>query len=74
VFVTARRAGWPGVEVRRQETIARAQISAHLGSGVRIAAFLFWERFLALWNILHLPLFILLILVAVIHVIAVHMF
>lgn len=38
------------------------------------AAFRVYERLFALWHILHLPLFILMIITAVIHIFAVHMY
>jgi hypothetical protein len=40
----------------------------------RIAAFKFYERMFSLWHILHLPLFIMMIITAVIHIFAVHMY
>ena len=40
----------------------------------RAAAFAFYERLFALWHVLHLPFFILLVLAAIVHVIAVHLY
>ena len=40
----------------------------------RIAAFRVYERLFSLWHILHLPLFIMMIITAVIHIFAVHMY
>ena len=40
----------------------------------RAAEFAFYDRLLRLWHLLHLPLFILLVLAAVLHVVAVHMY
>jgi len=40
----------------------------------RVAAFKFYERMFSLWHILHLPLFIMMIITAVIHIFAVHMY
>jgi len=40
----------------------------------RTAAFKLYERLFSLWHILHLPLFIMMIITAVIHVFAVHMY
>ena len=40
----------------------------------KTAAFVFYERLFALWHVLHLPLFAILVFAAVIHVVAVHLY
>jgi hypothetical protein len=40
----------------------------------RVAQFSFYERLFALWHILHLPIFLLLVVSALFHVLAVHMY
>ena len=40
----------------------------------KTAAFRVYERLFSLWHILHLPLFIMMIITAVIHIFAVHMY
>ncbi|MEJ6012027.1 hypothetical protein [Novosphingobium aquae] len=40
----------------------------------RAAEFAFYDRLLRLWHLLHLPLFILLVAAAVLHIVAVHMY
>ncbi len=40
----------------------------------RVAQFSLYERLFALWHILHLPIFLLMVLSAVVHVLAVHMY
>ena len=40
----------------------------------RVAQFSLYERLFALWHILHLPIFFLMVLSAIVHVIAVHMY
>lgn len=72
--VVAKRAGWPAREKRRQGRIARGRISAHLGMVLKITRFSFFERLFSLWHVFHLPLFILLIIAGVVHVLAVHMY
>ncbi len=49
-------------------------MTLHLAAVRKAAAFAFYERLFALWHVLHLPLFILLILAAIIHVVAVHFY
>lgn len=72
--VAAARAGWSAVEKRRRSLSARVHISAHIKSALRIARFAVYERLIALWHLFHFPLFILLLIVAVVHVLAVHMY
>lgn len=40
----------------------------------RTAEFAFYDRLLRLWHLLHLPLFLLLVVTAIVHIIAVHMY
>ena len=40
----------------------------------RVAQFSFYERLFALWHILHLPIFFMMVLSAIVHVLAVHMY
>lgn len=49
--------------------------AAHFFQAVRRAAeFAFYDRLLRLWHMLHLPLFILLVAAAILHIVAVHMY
>ncbi len=52
----------------------RRDINAYVRTVVKVAQFDFFERLLSLWHMLHMPLFILLIITAIFHVIAVHMY
>jgi hypothetical protein len=38
----------------------------------RVAGFAFYERLFGLWHVLHVPLFVMLLVTAVAHVVAVH--
>ncbi len=49
-------------------------IGAHLASIRKVAEFHFYERLFAIWHVLHFPLFLMLIISGVIHVVAVHMY
>lgn len=49
-------------------------VSARLRSARRVAEFESCERLFAAWHILHLPLFVMLLVVGVVHVIAVHVY
>jgi hypothetical protein len=52
----------------------KRHIGAHLASIRKVAEFHFYERFFAIWHVLHYPLFLMLVVSGVVHVIAVHMY
>lgn len=72
--VAALREKWTGAEKKKHGRESRRHIKAHIKAGIKVAEFNFFERLMGLWHIFHLPLFILLIIVAIIHIIAVHMY
>jgi len=72
--VTAKRANWSVKESGRHRTAARKLIASHIKAVIRTSYFGFYERLFALWHIFHFPCFLLLIIVAVVHVLAVHMY
>ena len=72
--IEAKRQRWSGRERRRRERAIRDLVDVHLTAVNRAAAFGLYERLFALWHVLHLPLFLLLIAAAVVHVIAVHLY
>jgi hypothetical protein len=53
---------------------ARDFIKRYTAALQKIVAFRIYERLFSLWHILHLPLFIMMIITAVIHIFAVHMY
>ncbi|MEA2093966.1 MAG: hypothetical protein U9P11_05310 [Pseudomonadota bacterium] len=59
---------------RRYKTHLKRHIGAHLASIRKVAEFHFYERFFAIWHVLHYPLFLMLVVSGVVHVIAVHMY
>lgn len=70
----AKQEGWSYEERERVGTIARHYIVTHMNAAVKIAEFTFFERLFSLWSILHFPLFILLVIAGIIHVVAVHLY
>jgi len=63
----------PGSVSRPHVTAAqRDLLAAYLRSARRVAGFAFYERLFALWHVLHVPLFVMLLITAVVHVVAVH--
>jgi hypothetical protein len=73
-----------GLEGRRFEQSRRVQrqriavvadlVSMHVAAVKKAAAFAFYERLFSLWHFLHMPLFLLLVIAAIIHVFAAHFF
>jgi hypothetical protein len=63
----------PGALAVPPEAVARA-LERHLALVRRVAEFGFYERVLALWHALHVPLCVVLFTAAVVHVIAVNLF
>lgn len=70
----AAKEGWSSVQAQEKGRSAKEHIEAHIGAAVDMAVFGFYERTLALWHLFHFPLFIMLVLTAIVHVIAVHMY
>lgn len=66
--------GWTGAEAMERERAARAHLGNHMGAAMAMAVFGFYERMMALWHLFHFPLFIMLVLTALVHVVAVHMY
>lgn len=69
-----RRHGWSRRIRRQRLTAAVNLVTLHLATVKKAAAFAFYERLFSLWHVLHLPLFLLLVLAAVVHVVAVHLY
>jgi hypothetical protein len=40
----------------------------------KVAEFSFYERLFALWHVFHLPMFLLMVVAAIVHVLYVHMY
>ena len=58
----------------RLRRLAADYLAARLGEIRRVALFGYFERLFALWHVVHVPFFILLVLSAIAHVLAVHMY
>ncbi len=70
----SRKQGWSRRE--RKHRIAEMRVLLRsFGSAInKVAKFAFFERLFGLWHVLHLPLFVLLVLAALAHVLAVHLY
>jgi hypothetical protein len=49
-------------------------VDTRLGAARRVAVFQAFERLLSLWHVLHLPLFFMLLIAGIVHVVAVHVY
>lgn len=64
----------PPMELRGRHRELLRRTNAYFHAVRRAAQFAFYDRMLRLWHLLHLPLFVMLIFSAVLHVFAVHMY
>ena len=60
--------------VLQRSASARGRLHDYFEAVRRAAEFAFYDRLLRLWHLLHLPLFVVLVAAAVLHVVAVHMY
>jgi len=65
---------WKALEGERRLMQARALLEEYFEAVRRAAEFAFYDRLLRLWHLLHLPLFVVLVAAAVLHIVAVHMY
>ena len=59
---------------RKQLAEFKSALNTYLKAVARAEAFSLYERLFALWHLLHLPLFAILVLAATVHVVAVHLY
>jgi len=71
---TAHRAQADPEQLARQAVRAKRAIRAYLASLQRIAQFSAYERMFSWWHVLHVPLVYMLVLSAIAHVVAVHIY
>jgi len=64
----------PAAERDRYERLLRAYVDRRLHATRRVAEFESYERLFSLWHVLHLPLFFMLVLAGIVHVVAVHVY
>lgn len=70
----AKKRGWDADKQRHRLAMTRRLVHRYLKTLVRLAHFRVYERLFSLWHVLHVPLFVLLVISAAIHVLAVHMY
>ncbi len=72
VAENAAKNGWSNAELARHRRQAQLHVRDFLQSFSAASQLAFWERLFSVWHLLHVPLFYLLLLSGVTHVIAVH--
>jgi hypothetical protein len=70
----ARERGWDHAKYQRRLDSADRLVQTYLRSTREVAHFSTYERLFSLWHVLHVPLVYMLILSAIAHVVAVHMY
>jgi hypothetical protein len=65
---------WRADKLARRIAGSRSLIAAHLRAVQRVAQFGVFERLFSIWHVLHVPLVYMLVLSAIAHVVAVHMY
>jgi hypothetical protein len=74
IAAQSRRHGWSWWTRRKRMRELRGLLRQYFRAVNKAAAFAFYERLFALWHVLHMPLFVLLILAATVHVIGAHLY
>ena len=70
----ATRKHWSPEDLERRIARRRKLIARHLAAVQRVAQFAAFERLFSIWHVLHVPLVYMMVLSAIAHVIAVHMY
>jgi hypothetical protein len=69
-----KRRGWSRSARRKRRALVREHLGLYFAAMLKAARFGIFERLFALWHVLHMPLFFLLVAAAIIHVVAVHLY
>jgi hypothetical protein len=74
IEVESKRRGWGWRTRRKKLNLVRDHLSIYFAAVNKAARFGVYDRMFAMWHVLHMPLFFLLVLTAILHVIAVHLY
>ena len=72
--VLANHHQWPPLELTRRKGHAKKLVWLYLTAVARVAQYTAYEKLFSLWHIVHIPFVYLLVLSAIVHVIAVHVY
>jgi hypothetical protein len=70
----AQRDQWNQKDLHKREKHTRALVNEYLNSVTRVAQFTAYERLFSLWHVAHIPFVYLMVISAVVHVFAVHIY
>ena len=70
----AKRDSWSGQDLVRREKNATRLVSQYLNAVTRVAQFTAYARLFSLWHVVHIPFVYLMVISAVVHVLAVHIY
>ncbi|HEY6257722.1 MAG TPA: pyridine nucleotide-disulfide oxidoreductase [Xanthobacteraceae bacterium] len=74
IALEGKRLGQSRTDQRRRLAAIADLVTLHVAAVKKAAAFVFYERLFSLWHFLHVPLFFLLVIAAIIHIFAAHFF
>lgn len=74
LIAAAPERGWTRSEIGRRLGIAEGMLREYLGALQDVAQFRIYERLFSLWHVLHVPFVYMLVICAIVHVVAVHMY
>ena len=74
IRIDAHANGWSKATIRKRRAEERRKLRIYFKSVRNTATLGVYERLFALWHVLHVPLFVLLVITAIIHVVAVHLY
>ena len=74
IKANASKLDWTRREKRLHFRQARLHVVSYLDGIVKASQLSFYERLFGMWHVLHIPLFFLLIITGVVHVVAVHLY
>jgi hypothetical protein len=70
----ARHRGWPRKDLENRKRRARRLVRDYLSAVVNVAQFAAYDRLFSLWHVLHIPFVYVLVVSAIAHVVAVHVY
>ncbi|MES9940174.1 MAG: hypothetical protein ABW104_00650 [Candidatus Thiodiazotropha sp. 6PLUC2] len=72
LLAAGHRKGWSKAKVRRKQLRIRNMLLTHRSILRQVQELHFYERLFAIWHLLHMPLFIMMVITGFVHVYAVH--
>ena len=74
VLIHANKYHWTPAHTKRYLKTLNRYVHHYLNTSIKVCEFSIYERLFALWHTLHLPLFVMMLITGIIHVVAVHMY